>query len=333
MQESKQQAMASAFSERRDRMDSRFFVVFADILLPLALGMALRSWGLSRDILRLIIKANVVGVASFLSLVSFWSVHVTRELLWLPVSILPICFLPVLIFYLFQKNRFTNPLDQGSYLISMMLGNIGTLAGLCAYVLYGEIGFAYVQLIAVPQILVIVLFCFPMAQRYYEMGSAQGKRGERTQFIKLLLTPNQLPALGVAAGLLLSGCQVERPEAVGTLFTLLIHVSAWMGMMPVGYDLHLSSVGTWAFRLWPIFPVKFIFLPAVLYGLTLLFVSDPAMITCVILSAGAPTAIFAVAASQLYGLNVDMAESSFVTTTLVFLFILYPLVYFSGLAG
>ena len=155
-------------------MDSRFFVVFADILLPLALGMALRRWGLSRDILRLIIKANVVGVASFLSLVSFWSVHVTRELLWLPVSILPICFLPVLIFYLFQKNRFTNPLDQGSYLISMMLGNIGTLAGLCAYVLYGEIGFAYVQLIAVPQILVIVLFCFPMAQRFYEMGSAQG---------------------------------------------------------------------------------------------------------------------------------------------------------------
>lgn len=106
-----------------------------------------------------------------------------------------------------------------------------------------------------------------------------------------------------------------------------------MGMMPVGYDLHLSSVGTWAFRLWPIFPVKFIFLPAVLYGLTRLFVSDPAMITCVILSAGAPTAIFAVAASQLYGLNVDMAESSFVTTTLVFLFILYPLVYFSDLAG
>lgn len=257
-------------------MDSRFFVVFADILLPLALGMALRRWGLSRDILRLIIKANVVGVASFLSLVSFWSVHVTRELLWLPVSILPICFLPVLIFYLFQKNRFTNPLDQGSYLISMMLGNIGTLAGLCAYVLYGEVGFAYVQLIAVPQILVIVLFCFPMAQRFYEMGSVQGKRGERTQFIKLLLTPNQLPALGVAAGLLLSGCQVERPEAVGTLFTLLIHISAWMGMMPVGYDLHLSSVGTWAFRLWPIFPVKFIFLPAVLYGLTvLLYLTRP----------------------------------------------------------
>ncbi|WP_299141846.1 AEC family transporter [uncultured Dialister sp.] len=308
-------------------MNSRFFIVFADILLPLLLGMVLRRWGLSREILRMVIRANVVVIATFLSLVSFWSVHVTKELLWLPISIIPICFIPVLIFYGIQKNRFHNPLDQGSYMISMMLGNIGTLAGLCAYVLFGEKGFAYVQLIAVPQILVIVLFCFPMAQRFYEMGTGSGDKGEKTNFLRLLLTPNQLPALGVAAGLFLSGLHVERPEAVGTLFTVLIHVSAWMGMMPVGYDLRLGSVGTYALKLWPIFPVKFILLPAILYGLTILFVKDPAMITCVVLSAGAPTAIFAVAASQLYGLNVDMAESSFVTTTLTFLFVLYPLVY------
>lgn len=307
-------------------MNSRFFIVFADILLPLLLGMVLRRRGLSREILRMVIKANVVCVATFLSLVSFWTVHVTRELLWLPISILPICFIPVLLFYGFQKNRFTNPLDQGSYMISMMLGNIGTLAGLCAYVLFGEKGFAYVQLIAVPQILVIVLYCFPMAQRFYEIGTGSGEKG-KPNFLRLLLTPNQLPALGVAAGLLLSGLHVERPEAVGTLFTVLIHVSAWMGMMPVGYDLRLGSVGTYALKLWPIFPVKFILLPAILYGLTILFVKDPVMITCVVLSAGAPTAIFAVAASQLYGLNVDMAESSFVTTTLAFLFVLYPLVY------
>lgn len=309
-------------------MNSRFFIVFADILLPLILGMALRRWSLSRDILRLVIKANVVAVATFLSVVSFWSVHVTKELLWLPISILPICFIPVLVFYGWQKKRFQSPLDQGSYMISMMLGNIGTLAGLCAYVLYGEKGFAYVQLIAVPQILIIVLFCFPMARRFYEAWASTGKKEEqKTSFLRLLLTPNQLPALGVLAGLLLSGFHVERPAAVGTLFTILIHVSAWMGMMPVGYDLKLGSVGTYALKLWPIFPVKFILLPAVLYGLTSLFVSDPAMMTCVVLSAGAPTAIFAVAAAQLYGLNVDLAESSFVTTTLAFLFVLYPLVY------
>ena len=309
-------------------MDSRFFVVFADILLPLALGMALRRWGLSRDILRLIIKANVVGVASFLSLVSFWSVHVTRELLWLPVSILPICFLPVLIFYLFQKNRFTNPLDQGSYLISMMLGNIGTLAGLCAYVLFGAVGFAYVQLIAVPQILIIVLFCFPMSQYYYDKWAnhGEGKKME-IHLLRLLCTWNQLPAVGVVIGLTLAGLGVEKPQAVTTLFTILIHAGAWMGMVPVGYDLNLSAAKEYGGRLWPIFPVKFILLPAVMYFLTSVFVSDATILTCVVLAAAAPTAIFAVASSQLYGLNVNLAESSFLTTTLAFLFVLYPVIY------
>ena len=312
-------------------MDSRFLIVFADILLPLALGMWLKKWGLSQDILHKIIKANVVGVCTFLSVVSFWSVHVTLELLWLPISTIPICFLPVLVFYGLEKNRFKDPRAQGSYMISMMLGNIGTLAGLCAYVLYGAIGFAYVQLIAIPQILIIVLFCFPMGQYYYDKWAHQGETGKmEIHLLKMLFTWNQLPAVGVVIGLLLAGCHVEKPMAVNTLFTILIHASAWMGMIPVGYDLNLQSAREYAWKLWPIFPVKFLLLPVALYGLTICFISDPAMITCVVLAAAAPTAIFAVAAAQLYELNVNLAESSFLTTTLAFLFLLYPLVYWWG---
>ena len=71
----------------------------------MVLGMWLRRWGLSKAILRLVIKANVVVVATFLSTVSFWSVKITPELLWLPISTIPICFLPVAIFYLFEKRR------------------------------------------------------------------------------------------------------------------------------------------------------------------------------------------------------------------------------------
>ena len=61
--------------------------------------------------------------------------------------------------------------------------------------------------------------------------------------------------------------------------------------------------------------------------MTIFVVDDPAILVCVILSAAAPTAIFSVATAQLYDLNVDIAESSFITTTLAFLFIIYPVVY------
>ena len=98
-------------------------------------------------------------------------------------------------------------------------------------------------------------------------------------------------------------------------------------MVPVGYDLNLSAAKEYGGRLWPIFPVKFILLPAVMYFLTSVFVSDATILTCVVLAAAAPTAIFAVASSQLYGLNVNLAESSFLTTTLAFLFVLYPVIY------
>lgn len=307
---------------------SRFLIVFVDILVPLILGMYLRKWGLSRDILHLVIKANVVGVASFLSIVSFWSVHVTAELLWLPISTIPICFIPVAVFYAFEKKRFKDPREQGSYMISMMLGNIGTLAGLCAFVLYGERGFAYVQLVAIPQILVIVLFSFPMGQYYYDQWAHKGEeQKQEIHLAKMLFTWNQLPAVGVVIGLALSGMNVEKPASITLFFDALIHISAWMGMVPVGYDLNLGSARRYAWKLWAIFPVKFILLPAALYLMTIFVVDDPAILVCVILSAAAPTAIFSVATAQLYDLNVDIAESSFITTTLAFLFIIYPVVY------
>ena len=230
---------------------SRFLIVFVDILVPLILGMYLRKWGLSRDILHLVIKANVVGVASFLSIVSFWSVHVTAELLWLPISTIPICFIPVAVFYAFEKKRFKDPREQGSYMISMMLGNIGTLAGLCAFVLYGERGFAYVQLVAIPQILVIVLFSFPMGQYYYDQWAHKGEeQKQEIHLAKMLFTWNQLPAVGVVIGLALSGMNVEKPASITLLFDALIHISAWMGMVPVGYSRKKYTLLGWAIWRW-----------------------------------------------------------------------------------
>lgn len=313
-----------------DNMDdfSRFAIVFIDTLLPMAFGMFLKRRGLPREYLRLMIRINVVGVLFLLSIVSFWSVHITAELLWLPISIIPISLIPSAIFFLFEKRRFQDPREQGSYLISMMLGNIGTASGLAAFVLYGEKGFAYVQMVAIPQILPIVLCAFPLGAYYYDKWAHKGEGGrQKIQIGKMLLTWNQLPVVGVFIGLALSGMEISRPASLTLIFDILIHLNAWFGMVPVGYDLDLRSARAYAGKLWAIFPVKFLILPAALYGLTTLFVDDPAIIVCVVLSAAAPTAIFSVATAQLYNLNVDLAESSFLTTTLAFLFIVYPVLY------
>lgn len=307
---------------------SRFLMIFMDTLLPLAAGMWLRRQGLDRSWLRLMIRVNVVVVLTALSVASFWSVQVSAQLLWLPLSIFPICLIPMAVGFLLDRRRFSDPREQGSYIVSMMLGNIGTVSGLAAFSLYGAEGFAYIQLIAVPQILPIALVAFPLGQYYYDQWKNKGASpGHAVSMRKMLLTVNQLPVLGLFAGLLLGAAGVEKPPVLPAVFTALIHINAWLGMMPVGYDLHLTGMRRYALRLWPIFPVKFILLPLSLYGMSLFFLTDQAMLVSVVLAAAAPTAIFSVATAQLYRLNVDVAESSFFTTTLFFLFIEYPLLY------
>lgn len=312
----------------------RFLIVFIDIVIPFCLGLWLKKAGLSPEIMRLVIRTNVVPVTTALSLISFWTIHLTPVLILLPLSVIPICFLPVLFFYACESRRFADPREKGSYLVSMMMGNIGTMAGLCAYILFGETGFAYVQLIGMPQVLIFVLFCFPMAQYYYALWKNQGK-AERPKLkaAELLLTWNQLPAVGVLVGMGLGYFDVTRPAFVGYVFTALIHISAWMGMISVGYGTDMKRARSYVRRLWMLVPVKFLALPLIMYNLLKCVTDDQTVIACILLASAAPTAIFSVMTAQLYDLNVDLAESSFLSTTILFLLTIYPLAYWFITSG
>lgn len=304
----------------------RFLIVFIDVLIPFFIGMWLKKNGFSHEWMRCIIRLNVVAVTTVLSVISFWELKITPELLWLPVSVIFICFIPAVFVFLFDRHRFSDPREQGSYLIVQMMGNIGTLGGLCAYVLYGEQGFAYMQMIGMPQVIVIVLFCFPAAQYYYDMwkyGNADRKRG--FNLFQALFTWNQLPVVGIAAGILLAEGEVPKPAAVSLLFSALIHVNAWLGTIPVGYGINIGGTKKYYRHIWKTVPIKFILLPAVLWGMTRLITDDQMILSCVVLSAGVPAALCSVVAAQLYRLNVDLTEAGFLLTTGIFLFLIYPL--------
>ena len=110
----------------------RFFIVFIDILIPFCLGLWLRKKQVSQEMIRSIIRINVVPVTTALSLISFWMVPLTPVLLWLPFSVAFMCFIPAGVFFLFDRNRFPDPREQGRYLAPLMMGNFGTLAGMGA---------------------------------------------------------------------------------------------------------------------------------------------------------------------------------------------------------
>ncbi len=195
--------------------------------------------------------------------------------------------------------------------MATMLSNIGTMAGLAAYFLFGEMSFAYTQLFATPQNVLMVVFAFPLAQ-YYRDRYLQQQSGARfhVDFRKMFLTPKQLGFVGMLVGLGLHWAGVTRPVVLAEAFPYLIHVRAWIALVPVGYKLNFVQASKYYRGILSMLPLKF-----------------------VLVSAAAPSAINTVVTSTLFQLDVDLSVAAFLLTTGTYILVVVPLFYVYLLCG
>ena len=144
-----------------DEVNARLVYLLTDLILPLIVGYLLYQRHLLSDAaVNRLIRINVIVFFTLLSLFSFWALPLTRDLLMLPAFFAFIILFPGFISWRFLGRRFHSPIDRGTHLISALLSNIGTLGGICAYIIYGERGFAYAQIGGACQNLVLVLLAF-----------------------------------------------------------------------------------------------------------------------------------------------------------------------------
>ena len=127
-------SLSFAYSHRRSRwiilditMKLVYFIV--DLLVPLTIGYVLQgNKYFSVSFFDKMISYNIFLVSPLLSILSFWVLPLTWNLIWLPVFGAILCFLPGLFAYFISKNKYKSPLDTGSYMLSAMLSNLGTLS-------------------------------------------------------------------------------------------------------------------------------------------------------------------------------------------------------------
>ena len=241
----------------------RIILVFTDILLPLAAGYYLKVHTLMpRRFCDWLIRFNVIVMVTVLTLMSFWVLPLSAQLLWLPLIGVLITAVPGIIGAKLFAGGFDNDLDRGAYVISAMLSNIGTIGGLCAFIMYGETGFAYVQLVAAPQNILMVAAAFPLAKYYYEKHKAAEKKAKlQLSFREMFITWNQIGILGMAAGIALQMCGIERPPVLGMLFHNLVHILAWVSLLPVGYLIDFSRAGQYYRRVTSMLWLRFVIVP------------------------------------------------------------------------
>lgn len=303
-----------------------------DLLVPLIIGYVLQgNKYVSLGFFDKMITYNILLFYPVLSMLSFWVLPLTWNLIWLPIFGAILCFLPGLFAYFTSKNKYESPLDTGSYMLSAMLSNLGTLGGLCAFILYGEAGFAYTQLVVLMQVVVIFVFCYPLAQYYY--SQEQGDEKNKISIGALLCNRNQLPVVGLLIGLILYWLGVPRPRILADIVNPLVHIAAWTALIPVGHVTDFSAIKKYYGSTFDLVPIKFVMTPLICYIIANIVFDDPILVNTILILACMPTAINAVITAKIHHLNVHIATASFVATTVLFLLVVYPSLLFFLIRG
>ncbi|EGO65364.1 AEC family transporter [Acetonema longum] len=307
---------------------TKLLYLFADLILPLAVGYLCRcrAW-FDQDISRRLVRTNIWGFVPVLAILTLWVLPLNYSLIWLPAIGVLLCMIPGIVAYFRVEKKFPDPLDKGSYVLSAILSNTTTLGGLCAYIFYGETGFAAGQMVVMLQNVVMFSFCFPLAAYYYQKSI--GGRFDGQSVSAIFITPNQLPVVGTIVGLLLNLSGIARPALAAAAVDPLVHIGAWTALLPIGYSIDIAGMRKYYSELLDLLPVKFIVTPLAAYLLAngLIANGDKAILHTVVLLAAMPTAVNTVIAAQMNQLNVNIAMAAFVLTTAVFVGLGIPLLF------
>ena len=257
---------------------------------------------------------------------SFWVIHIDKNLFWLPVFGVLLHLVPGLLAYGNVNKKYSKPADKGSYLLSAILSNQLVVGGISVYILYGETGFAYVQLAVLLQGLILFLVCFPLAQYYQQCEN--GKDGKYQITLRsIFFNRNQIGVLGILIGIVLNKSGIERPELGSSLFDSMVHLNAWISLIPVGYSIRFSELHWHLRESWSIVAIKFILTPLIIAGLSALLLKDYLMRNTLLVLAFNPIAINAVITVRLHNLNLSMIMTNFMLTTVLYLLIIFPLLF------
>ncbi len=295
-----------------------------DLVLPLCIGYACRYQKVIKDnVFNKMILNNILVVYPILSFLSFWILPLTRDLMWLPVMGILMGLVPGGIAYFIAERKYTVDADRGSYVMSATLSNLGTIGGLCVFLIYGETGYAYQQLIVLFQYILMFMFCYPLAQYYAQRGNG-GEKVKRISIMSILFSRNQLAVVGIMLGGVLQCIGIPRPHLLDGVASIFVHLGAWTALLPVGYSMDFAKMRGHYHELFDLSAIKFIATPCVIYLLSHLAIDDEIMQNSLLILACCPAAVNAVIIARLYKLNINICVAAFIVTTALFVFAVYP---------
>ena len=223
------------------------------------------------------------------------------------------------------------PYRAGSFFSSGMFYNISALAAFIAFVLYGEEGFAYIQIYALFEQPIYYTIGFPLS---YAVGT---QNLESFRFTPRMLLEKKVvffPLGAVLIGTLLRLSGIPKPGFMYQLSHILVPLITFLFGMAIGLTLKIGAIRQYRREILLLHGIKFLLIPACLIPLGILLgfgtIQAGLPLKTLVIVSFSPVAFLAAIPPALYGFDIDLANSAWLTTTVSYMVLLPAIILLAG---
>lgn len=261
---------------------------------------------------------------------SFWKLAIGDiRLLVIPVvGLLPLILGSTVSFFLSQKYKIV-PAKAASMYICGMCTNQGIMGGLIAFLVLGDQGYFYLQLVLLLELILYYAVGFPVSS-----GISQGSvKLFRIRLSALKEQPLSLiPLFAVALGIILNTARISHPALMDVISTWSIPGSALLTCLAVGMTIQWSSLKNYRTEAVLVMAAKHIVNPLVVLPLSYLLVLfgfiDPLVFKVLAIVNFMPVGYTALLAPVLYKYDLAVANATWITSMFLCIFVFIPVLLF-----
>lgn len=314
----------------------KFLFFWAIIIIPFFCGAMLNNRLMHPGkIAKRLININLFTLEPVILLWTIWGLKLTSDLIILPAAGLLTVVTGFVIGRISVAVLGLNKISRASYIISSSLSNQGmTMGGLLCFMIAGERGLAHASIYTIYYLPFVFTIIFPYAKISASTHSGR-ETGESIftfkQFRSFFISLQNLPLAGILIAVLLQIAGISRP---GIHFPLEVFLALAIAIyyLTLGINFRPGDLTSFLRELTAISLTKFIIIPVLTYILLQFYVLDETIELIILLQSFAPAAIYSVISSILFDLDSRMTSGIFVMNSLIFLFVVMPLLMISGSA-
>jgi len=220
--------------------------------------------------------------------------------------------------------------ETGSMFTCGSFTNIGSIGGLICYIFLGEEGFALVPIYKLFEQVIYYAIGFPIAKSF---SSNINKKENIIFHLKRVFTDIFVivALLSIIIGTFLNLSGIERPIFYKTINAIFIPAGTVVLLVSIGLAMKFGKVKSYINECMAISIIKFVLVPSIISTIAFFLgygkIGEGLPLKVVIILSSMPVAFSALIPASIYDLNLDLANSCWLVTTLSLIVIL-PLLFY-----